>query len=172
MRLELQSLRALSASVIVTETIEPPSDLIEMANGVGLRTFVSVACFSAHAWPDLVEGLELHPIQADGRPRPMMEWYTGLIPTHDGFNQAQLERIRRIAESRPAGLLLDFIRWPLHWELELRAGAPEPDESSFDKRSIAAFERWLKEHGIDHGGVLDPSSLTGTLRDHWTEFKC
>jgi hypothetical protein len=169
---ELLGLKELGVTTIVTETIEPPTDLIQAASEAGLDTFVSVACFSDHAWPHLTEGLELRPVQADGRPRPKLEWYTGLIPTHEGYGRAQLGRIARVAEARPAGIILDFIRWPLHWELELRAGAPEPEESSFDALTIDAFGRYLRDLFPDEVGPLDPSAMTGPLRDRWTDFKC
>jgi hypothetical protein len=169
---QLGDLRGLGIDAIVTETIEPPVELVRAAREAGLAAFVSVACFSAHAWPQLVEGLDLLPVQADGRPRPQLEWYTGIIPTNEVWNSAHLQRIVRVAEARPAGLILDFIRWPLHWELELRATTPEPEESSFDRTSIAAFGKWLEERGIRTDRALDPSLMIGPLRDRWTEFKC
>jgi hypothetical protein len=173
---ELDRLGNLGIDTIVTETVDPPHDLIRGAGELGLRTFVSVPCFSAHGWPELSEGLDLRPVQADGQPRGQMEWYTGLIPTHEGYNRDLLERIRRIATARPAGILLDFIRWPLHWELELRVGAPEPGESSFDRRSIEAFSSWLDDRGRDDpttiGALLSARELTGPLRERWTDFKC
>lgn len=172
MATELGRLGALGVTAIVTETIEPPTRLMAAAEGAGLETHVSVPCFSAHAWPHLVEGMDLRPIGAHGSPRRQMEWYTGLIPTHEGYDRALARRIGAIAESRPAGVILDFIRWPLHWELELRASTPEPEESSFDATSIAAFGAWLDERSIPFEGALEPSLLMGALREPWTEFKC
>lgn len=169
---ELAGIRTMGLDVIVTETVDPPVDLIDAAREAGLRAFVSVPCFSAHSRPELIEGLDVHPVQADRRPRRQMEWYTGIVPTHGDYNQGLLERIREVASARPDALLLDFIRWPLHWELELRAGAPEPQESSFDAHSISAFSIWLRERGLEHEGDLEPAVLTGPLRDRWTEFKC
>ena len=169
---ELRALRGLGVTAVVTETIEPPIRLMEAAGDAGLETHVSVPCFSAHAWPHLVKGMDLHPIQADRSHRRQMEWYTGLVPTDHGYNQALLRRISAVAEARPAGVVLDFIRWPLHWELELRASTPEPDESSFDSTSIASFGTWLDERGIRTDVALDPSLMIGPLRDSWTEFKC
>lgn len=172
MATELGRLGALGVTAIVTETIEPPTRLIQAADRAGLETHVSVPCFSAHAWPHLVEGMDLHPIQADGSPRRQMEWYTGLVPTDPRYNEALLRRISAVAEARPAGVVLDFIRWPLHWELELRASTPEPDESSFDRTSIASFGKWLDRRGIRTDRPLEPSLMLGPLRDCWTEFKC
>jgi hypothetical protein len=169
---ELAALRDLGVTAIVTETIEPPLRLMDAADAVGLLTHVSVPCFSAHAYPELIEGLDVHPVQADGSRRRQMEWYTGMIPTHEDYNRALLDRIRFIAEARPAGIVFDFIRWPLHWELELRASTPEPDESSFDATSIAAFGRWLDERGIAVEEALDAPTLQGPLRESWTDFKC
>ena len=169
---ELADLRALGVTAVVTETNQPPIRLMREAEGVGLETHVSVPCFSAHAYPELIEGLDVHPVQEDGSRRHQMEWYTGLIPTHEDYNRGLLERIGVIAEARPAGVVMDFIRWPLHWELELRASMPEPEESSFDVRSIEAFGRWLDERGMPADGSLDSALLMGPLRDEWTDFKC
>jgi hypothetical protein len=169
---ELRRLRELGVDTIVTETLEPPTDLVLAATDAGLRSVVSVACFSAHASPHLIEGLDVLPVQADGKPRRQIEWYIGLIPTHEEYNAAHLQRIGRVAEARPAGVILDFIRWPLHWELELRQGAPQPQESSFDKRSIRAFGAWLEEGGEAPTHGLDAAALMGPLRERWTAFKC
>jgi hypothetical protein len=169
---ELRELRAMGATAIVTETLDPPTCLMRAAEGAGLETHISVPCFSAHAYPELVEGWDVHPIQADGRRRRQMEWYTGVIPTHEGYNRALSERIQAVAMARPAGVILDFIRWPLHWELELRASTPEPAESSFDARSIAAFASWLEDRDINVGGDLAPPMLLGPLREYWTQHKC
>jgi hypothetical protein len=172
LKAELMRLRDLGVTAIATEAVDPPTRLIRAADDADLRTHVAVPCFSAHAWPHLVEGMDLHPVQADGRQRRQMEWYTGLIPTHEGYNRALAGRIRAIAEARPSGLILDFIRWPLHWELELRTATEPPDESSFDATSIAAFASWLEERGITPGGEPDATTMLGPLRQAWTEFKC
>lgn len=172
MTAELGRLRALGVTATATETIHPPTRLIREADSCDLETHVSVPCFSAHAWPHLVEGMDLHPIAADGSRRRQMEWYTGLIPTHDGYNRTLAQRIDAIAEARPAGLILDFIRWPLHWELELRSSTPPPEESSFDARTIDAFASWLEERGISAGREPDATMMLGSLREAWTEFRC
>ena len=167
---ELGALRKLGVDAIVTETVEPPTELIRAGSEAGLRTFVSIACFSAHAWPQLIEGLDLQPVQADGQPRRQMEWYTGLIPTHEAWNAAQLERIARIAEARPAGVILDFIRWPLHWELELRAALrSRRSRASIDGRSghsapgckgvgSTTWQAWTLPRSPGHCENFGPSS--------------
>ena len=169
---QLEGLRGLGVTAIVTETIEAPARLLRASDRAGLDTHVSVPCFSAHAWPHLIEDLDVHPVGADGRPRRQMEWYTGVIPTREGYNRGLLERIAAIAAARPSGIILDFLRWPLHWELELRTSTPAPDESSFDARSIEAFGRWLAERGVRVPGELDAVTLIGPLRESWTDFKC
>jgi hypothetical protein len=172
MAVELVRLRNLGVTAVATEAVDPPTRLIEAADGADLEAYVAVPCFSAHAWPRLAEGMDLHPVQADGRLRRQMEWYTGLIPTPEGYNRALLGRISAVARAGPAGVILDFIRWPLHWELELRRTTEQPDESSFDARTMAAFARWLRDRDIrpEHG--LDPMTMLGPLRERWTEFKC
>ena len=66
MATELGRLGALGVTAIGTETIAPPTRLVQAADRAGLETHLSVPCFSARAWPLLVASKDLHPIQADG----------------------------------------------------------------------------------------------------------
>ncbi|MFN8590299.1 MAG: hypothetical protein U0031_02475 [Thermomicrobiales bacterium] len=60
---------------------------------------------------------DARPISADGRPERGFDWYRGICPTHEGFLQAKVERLRRVtAELEPDGLFLSFTRFPGFWE--------------------------------------------------------
>ena len=50
------------------------------------------------------------------------------------------------------GLFLDFVRWPLHWEIELRPGRTAPPDSSFDPVTLGGS---LKKTT----GIADPAAL-------------
>ena len=70
------------------------------------------------------------------------------------------------------GLLLDFIRWPLHWELECRDGGPRLPATSFDPETIREFNEWS---GVD----LNPDDPQGAAHYltvlhpvQWTNFRC
>ncbi len=86
-----------------------------------------------------------------------------------------LERIGFVARTYPIdGLFLDFVRWPLHWEIELRPGRSRPLDSSFDETTLAKFE---EATGRPPRADLDTTSAKAEwirqyrLRE-WIGFKC
>ena len=121
----------------------------------------------------LARNSELHPVCRDGRRRPQMNWYIGITPTYSAYAHTRLDALEQMAQSNELdGVWLDFIRWPLHWEVELRADTPAPLESSFDAHTLRRF--------ADDADVDLPAGTTSqkadwilrTHRDKWIEFKC
>ena len=104
-----------------------------------------------------------------------MEWYVGISPTNREHQQAILSLIGSIGSSYEIeGLFLDFVRWPLHWEIELRPGRPSPPDSSFDK---ATLERFADATGVVPPPRLDTVAARATWiheyhRQEWIDFKC
>ena len=150
---------------------------LDETHTAGLQFYAGVACFSDHAshFRLLNERPELWPILEDGSRRPQLEWYIGMTPTNSRRQQDVLAKIGSIANAYPIdGLFLDFARWPLHWEIELRPGRPRPLDSSFDAATLAKFE--------DATGKLPRASLETTSakaewirqnrRRAWVDFKC
>jgi hypothetical protein len=81
---------------------------------------------------------------------------------------------RLVREHALDGFMLDFIRWPIHWELELRSGAQRAPESSFDAHTLARFQA---ESGVKlpiH--LYDSAAHARWIHTHaaaeWVEFKC
>lgn len=131
----------LGFTAVVTEPVRLPEWLVPTAHDLGMAALVAVACFSDHADPILPENPHLWPIEATGRRRPRQEWYTGLIPTDETHNAGVVERCARLAEQGVDGVIADFIRWPMHWELELRV--PERhQETSYDAITLTRFAEW------------------------------
>ena len=150
---------------------------IDVAHRLGLRWFGGIACFSDHAHGHQVlrERPELWPIDETGARRPPMEWYIGVTPSFDDHNASRLDVAERlVGEHALDGFLLDFIRWPVHWELELRPGAPPPLQSSFDPHTLARFQ--------SEAGIRLPADLTDAARcaawilahhrPAWQAFRC
>ena len=173
----LEDLAGFGVNAIFTESETYRDDLIELAHEQGFRWFGAIACFSDHAHDHqlLRQRPELWPVEESGRPRPQMEWYIGVTPTFHDYNQSILEMAQRLARDHPLdGLFLDFIRWPIHWELEARAGAAPPTQSSFDPHTLKRFQ--------EETGIALPGNLTDVadrarwiLTYHggeWREFKC
>lgn len=173
----LESLRGFGVNTLCTESDTYRDDLITLAHGMGLRWFGGIACFSDHArqYQVLRHRPEMWPIDETGVPRPQMEWYVGLTPTFEDYNASRLDLAERLVRAHQLdGFFLDFIRWPIHWELELRPGASRPMQSSFDPHTLARFQR--------QAGISLPADLAGAAgraawildrqAQAWRDFRC
>jgi len=151
-------------TTLITKAAAVGPDLAGRCHRAGLRVLGSVACYSDHAEP--VQRNDLRPIDENGGWAPM-EWYTGIVPTDPAYNDGLVRRCADLAgRDWLDGLVLDFLRWPLHWELELRPGAIAR-RTSFDPGTLAAFHS-------DTGIEVPPDaagSLLGPLRDQWYAWR-
>jgi hypothetical protein len=172
----ISTLRDFGVNAIMTESDSYEHFAVDAVHQAGLRFYAGVACFSDHAsdfrW--LEEHPESWPILETGEPRPQMEWYVG-IPPSDRRRQAHVAaEIARIARTYAIdGLFLDFMRWPLHWEIELRPCRPRPLDSSFDVETLMRFE---KATGSLPPGLDTASARAIWIRENrssaWVDFKC
>ena len=171
----LVSFREHGVNAILTESETYETAAIDAAHDLGLRFYAGIACFSDHAtkFRSLAERPELWPILESGERRPLMEWYIGISPTDRRHQEDILATITSIAADHPIdGLFLDFVRWPVHWEIELRPGRARPLDSSFDATTLAQFEKTF--------GMLPPSAAVASraawIRERcfraWVDFKC
>jgi hypothetical protein len=172
----LQFLRDRGVNAILTETQNYEAAVVDRAHDLGLRFYAGIACFSDHAtrFQRLAQRPELWPILESGERRPQMEWYVGMSPADRGHQKEILAAISSIATDNPIdGLFLDFVRWPLHWEIELRPGRPLPPDSSFDDGTLNQF---IKATGIVPALLDSPRSRAAWIRAHhlreWIDFKC
>ena len=172
----LQALRDVGVNAIMTESDRYDFSAIEATHNSGLRFYAGVACFSDHAanFRSVKERPELWPILENGERRPQMEWYVGMTPIDSGRQEEVLATIGSIARTHPIdGLFLDFVRWPLHWEIELRPGRRKPLDSSFDPTTLAKFE---EASGALPGGLDSVPAKATWIRENrlreWIDFKC
>ncbi len=173
----LGALRDYGVNALLTESDRYDEAAIGAVHDVGLRFYAGISCFSDHAtnFSQLVERPELWPVLETGEPRPQMEWYVGITPTDRRQQRQVLSTIHTVAATYPVdGLFLDFVRWPVHWEVELRPDRPRPPDSGFDPGTLTIFE-----HAT--GVRLPPDSVpvrtrAGWIRERylreWVEFKC
>lgn len=174
---KFKQLKDFGGNTIGTESEVYRDDLIDLAHRLDMRFVGGIACFSEHGreHQPLHDRPELWPILENGQRRPLMEWYIGVVPTFDDYQESRLEAIERIMrEHELDGMVLDMVRWPLHWELELRPGEPEPLQSSFDRHTV---ERFLAYADLDLPGDREtvPEKAQWILQEHrqvWTDFKC
>lgn len=173
---KLAHLRDCGVNTIMTESdsYEPP--ILDAAHKAGLRFFAGTACFSDHAsnFRFLRKRPELWPVLENGQRRPQMEWYVGMSPTDRGRQEEALAQIKSIARTYPVdGIFLDFARWPLHWEIELRPGRDRPLDSSFDATTLSMFE---EATGALPRDLETTSAQAAWIRRNrlaeWVEFKC
>ena len=173
----LSALREYGVNTILTESVTYEADAINAAHDLGLSFYAGIACFSDHArnFDELARRPELWPIIETGELRPQMEWYVGISPTDRTHQGKVLATISSIAAAFPIdGLFLDFVRWPLHWEIELRRGRPRPPDSSFDETTLTRFAETL---GLELPPHLSSASARAAwiralhLRE-WVDFKC
>ena len=173
----LAALRGYGVNALLTESETYSEAVIAAAHDQGLRFYAGLSCFSDHAadFRRLDSRPELWPILETGERRPRMEWYIGLIPTDRAQQQAVLSAVGTVARDYPIdGLFLDFVRWPLHWEIELRPGRPRPLDSSFDAQTMRMFQTAT---GIDLSSDLGSAKkVADRIRarhlQEWVDFKC
>jgi hypothetical protein len=172
----LARLKDCGVNAIMTESDRYESSMLDATHKVGLRFFAGVACFSDHAsnFRSLCQRPEIWPVLETGERRPQMEWYVGMSPTDRSRQEGTLAEIKSIAHTYAVdGIFVDFVRWPLHWEIELRPGRERPLDSSFDAATLEKFE--------DATSALPPDLNTTPARAawirrnrlaEWVEFKC
>ncbi|MCY4020088.1 MAG: hypothetical protein OXG39_11830 [Chloroflexi bacterium] len=122
---ELKRYKRYGVNAIFAEADHYPHEFIQIAHDNDLLFFGGLNCFSNN--DALTHNSKLHPVCRDGRLRPQMNWYIGVTPTCQTYAQSRLNVLRRLAQTYQLdGIWLDFIRWPLHWEQELRNDTPAP----------------------------------------------
>ena len=173
----IAKMRGYGVNAIMTESDNYEHFWLDSVHKAGLQFYAGIACFSDHAsnFRCLEERPELWPILESGERRPQMEWYIGMSPTDPRRQEIVLAEIGRIARTYAVdGLFLDFVRWPLHWEIELRPGWPRPPDSSFDAATLAKFEEAtgaFRKPGLD-----SVSARAAWIHENrfteWVDFKC
>lgn len=125
---------------VIIEIDDVAPELSTAVTARGLRLLIGVTCFHEHGEVAFGPDRALRPIDETGHPRRRLEWYVGLLPTDAVVVAELVARCARLAATPGvSGLVLDFIRWPLHWELELRADGPRQPASSFDRITLGDF---------------------------------
>ena len=175
-RSNLAALKDVGVNAIMTESDRYDFSAIEATHNNGLLFYAGVACFSDHAanFRFIKERSQLWPILENGERRPQMEWYVGMTPIDSRRQEEVLATIGSIARMYPVdGLFLDFVRWPLHWEIELRPGQAKPLDSSFDPTTLVKF---VAAYGALPGDLNSIPAKAAWIHENrlrdWVDFKC
>lgn len=156
---------------IIVEIDDVPDALVHATRERGLRLLIGVTCFHEHGHVQLHTGFAQRPVGADGAYRERLEWYVGLLPTDARVTTELVARCARLAAvPGVAGLVLDFIRWPLHWEIELREDGVRLPPASFDHATLADFRH---RTGIDvpQDAVAAASEIARNHPDRWQQYR-
>ena len=171
---QLRQYRAFGINTFVTEAESYDDALIAQAHALGMQFFGGIACFLGRD-SRLAEHPHLWPVLETGQPRPKLNWYNGVIPTDDAYNAGRLALIARLTTAHARdGFMLDCIRWPLHWEVELRGAAPRPARASFDPITLRKF---LEYSGLKRPGGVETAHasadwILNAHADAWHDFRC
>ena len=118
------------------------------------------------------------PILSDGNLFPKQDWYSGTNPADPDTYAAAMTTFKETVDLHPDldGIWLDFIRWPIHWEVrDWHEGRHPVDfDSSFDAATLKQFQ--------DATGVVIPLELDTVhekahwihcyAHDEWGTWKC
>ncbi len=169
--LELQRLKDYGVNTIFCEADAYPKDIIDHAHELEMRFMGGLTCFHNN---DVVKQTPAyHPITADGQPRPQINWYLGITPTHRPYQQQRLQALDHMLSTYQLdGVWLDFIRWPMHWEVELRDDTMPPLETSFDTHTLNQFADWSGLSLLDQPNAQIADWILEHYRDTWADFKC
>ncbi len=149
---------------------EKDAELYRYLNDNGIATYHEITIFAS---TDLYKNRpELRPIRANGSEQPPREWYHGLCPNKAELREKGLERIRALYK-RPEvqGVWLDFIRYPVRWEL------PDPwiDDTCFCDDCLKAYRKHVADQ-FDYPKFENRTEeASWILREHlptWIDFKC
>lgn len=174
-----QHMDALAQAGINTFMVESEANiyseaLISSAHRAGLQFFGGLNCFFNPG--ALQQRPELYPIDQTGARYPVRSWYNaGIIPTDEMYNAELRSTVSEWVRTYPMdGILLNFIRWPLFWEYELRPDTPHPVQTSFDPQTLRRFQSTT---GITlPASCPDPGQQAAWILAHhtqeWTDFKC
>ncbi|WP_435748876.1 hypothetical protein [Microbacterium sp. PMB16] len=156
---------------VIAEVDDVPQALIDAVLARDLRLLVGVTCFHEHGEVTFSAESARRPIGADGKPRERIEWYVGLLPTDHRVVAEIVARCARLAAvPGVSGLVLDFIRWPLHWELEQREDGRRTPAASYDLVTLGDFS--------DRTGIRVPTDpaeaateLMGVHAERWRRYR-
>ena len=97
----------------------------------------------------------------------------GIAPSFETYAQSRLDALQTMLMNHALdGVWLDFVRWALHWEQELRDDTPPPLESSFDPHTLQRFAQ-VANLEMPSGPVAEQANwILSHHKSEWIDFKC
>jgi hypothetical protein len=138
---------------------------------VGLGVYQTTALFFD---PDLLQTFpDARPIDANGNPDAGFDWYLGVCPTHEGYLEAKIDRLRKVVgELEPDGLFLSFTRYPGFWENWIPGYIfTNADRFCFCRRCRNQFSRDLEVDLAPENALAQARFILGEHAEAWTEWR-
>lgn len=143
----------------------------EALRAAGLRVYQTTALFFD---PELLQSFpDARPIDANGDPHLGFDWYLGVCPTHEGYLEAKIDRLQRVAvELDPDGLFLSFTRYPGFWENWVPGYTfTNADRYCFCPRCLARFAADLALHLAPGDAATQARVILEEHGDKWTAWR-
>ncbi len=143
----------------------------EALRAAGLRVYQTTALFFD---PELLQSFpDARPIDANGDPHLGFDWYLGVCPTHEGYLEAKIDRLKRVAvELDPDGLFLSFTRYPGFWENWVPGYTfTNADRYCFCPRCRARFAADLALHLAPGDAATQARVILEEHGDKWTAWR-
>jgi hypothetical protein len=113
---------------------------------------------------------ESRPVMADGSPLPQVQGYAGVCPNQEWLQQQKLEEIKGMLRTGSYDvIILDFIRYPVHWEVP----KPTMPDTCYCRVCLSRFQ---KETGVylprELNSVADQSAwIRKNHADRWFQWR-
>jgi hypothetical protein len=171
------------------------------SSGVDQRAYLTawgdrLAQYDDHAWVDACRaaGMQVHqttatffdpaaleifsdarPVNALGQPDRGIDWYTGVCPTHEGFLQWKIDRIREaVSAYRPESMFLQFTRFPGFWEnwtWNPDYQFSDSDRYCFCNRCRSLFAE-AKGYSLADGDIpIQARAILSEASEEWNEWR-
>lgn len=135
----------------------------------GIKIFVDIVCFQGeHYWKT---NPECRPVNSDGQPIQKIKWYAGVCPSQLWLREQIIIKSKKFAKQAGIkGIWLDFIRYPVHWEVS----NPQKEQSCF---CSVCLNRFQKETNLTIPANLKSikEKANWILKEHksdWIQWKC
>ena len=138
---------------------------------VGLSVYQTTALFFD---PELLQSFpDARPVDANGNFDAGFDWYLGVCPTHEGYLEAKIDRLREVVtELEPDGLFLSFTRYPGFWENWVPGYTfTNTDRFCFCPRCRDQFSRDLDLDLGPDDAATQARTILGEHAAAWTEWR-
>jgi hypothetical protein len=166
---QLNLLRFTGATAVIVPYRLLDTTLVEALQKQNIKIFADWTVFAGdelrQAFPDSV------PVEASGAPFEREDWYIPACPNHPLLRQRHLVEMERLFERWAHaldGLWLDFIRYPVRWEVE----QPYLRQLCFCRHCLNLFlQRQQAQYSPEETREL-AQLILATRFEEWVSWKC